>query len=48
MNEYIQPLSQSAWAAVTNDHRLSGLNGKLVFLTVLEAEVQGAGRSGIW
>lgn len=47
----IYHVSQSVLAAVTNCHRLSGLNNKQLFPIVLEAwevQDQGAGRSNAW
>ena len=41
-------MSWSAWAAITEYHRLGGLNSKNVgFFTVLEAEVPGQGVAGL-
>lgn len=47
----IYHVSQSVLAAVTNCHRLSGLNNKQLFPIVLEAwevQDQGAGRPNAW
>lgn len=37
MEPSLTPLSESIWAAIINYHRLSSLNNRHLFLTVLEA-----------